>query len=104
MKTKLIDLKILVAAGPSSSFFGLISFINYVNLIINILAALQQISCAVFLKQVHDSPQASPPFPENAFSSLSWGAAFSVLGVILYAVVCILLFTDLVRICFAVPK
>lgn len=67
-------------------------------------AALQQISCAVFLKQVHDSPQATPPFPENAFASLSWGAAFSVLGVILYAVVCILLFTDLVRICFAVPK
>lgn len=67
-------------------------------------AALQQISCGVFLKQVHDSPQASPPFPENAFASLCWGAAFSVLGVILYAVVCILLFTDLVRICFAVPK
>ncbi|XP_062588085.1 uncharacterized protein LOC134249753 [Saccostrea cucullata] len=67
-------------------------------------ALLQQIACGVFLKAVHDSPQPSGLLPENAFASLSWAAAFSVIGVILYSVVCILLFTDLVRICFAATK
>nr|XP_022344709.1 uncharacterized protein LOC111137528 [Crassostrea virginica] len=67
-------------------------------------AALQQISCGVFLKAVHDSPAASPLLPGHAFHSLSWAAAFSFLGVILYSVVCILLFTDLARVCFAEPK
>ena len=67
-------------------------------------AALQQISCGVFLKAVHDSPAASPLLPDHAFHSLSWAAAFSFLGVILYSVVCILLFTDLARACFAEPK
>lgn len=68
------------------------------------LAVLQQIGCAVFLKAVHDSPQSTSLLPQNAFASLSWAVALSVLGVIFYTVVCILLFTDLVRICFAVPN